>query len=237
MDVFWSTIYPMEVYGDYNLLYKDPQPLLPDLLPQRGEENPHDFFACPAFHRHAANTFVIRSTVEASIGIRPDGFMPLDERSKITAQLFSWMHPTRRGYRTILFDHRMLFFCEQPLTLATYPAFMHRSEVQEKLVYVPAAYDISRWLRPLQGTYEVPEAQQALKIREDDPLYYVKFETTEKVRLRRFQVTPELHGVAHGCVHYKLFRPKSSLDKVYAAFTQAKLHRRTLKLIKDNLLE
>lgn len=237
MDVFWSTIYPMEVYGDYNLLYKDPQPLLPDLLPQRGTENPHDFFACPAFHRHAANTFVIRSTVEASIGIRPDGFMPLDERSKITAQLFSYMHPTRRGFRTILFDHRMLFFSEQPLILASYPAFLHRSEVQEKLTYIPGAYDISRWIRPLQGTYEAPETLDTLRIREDDPLYYVKFETTEKVRLRRFQVTPELHGIVHGCVHYKLFRPKSSLEKVYAAFTHAKLHRRTLKLIRDNLLD
>ncbi len=237
MDVYWSTIYPMEVYGDYNMLYKQPMPLLPDLLPDRGPENPHDFFACPAFHRHAANTFVVRSTVDAHVGISREGFAPLDERSKITAQLFSYMHPTRKGYRTILFDHRMLVFSEKPLVMATYPAFLHRSEVQEKLVYVPGAYDISKWIRPLQGTYEAPESLAALRIREDDPLYYIKFETTEKIRLRRFQVTQELHGIVHGCVHYKLFRPMSSLQKVYGAFTQAKLHRRTLRLIRENLLD
>jgi hypothetical protein len=237
MDIYWSTVYPMEVYADYNMLYKEPRPLMKELLSERGEENPHDFFACPAFHRHATNTFVIRSTLDVHVAIRPDGFAPLDERSKLTAQLFSFMHPTRKGYRTILFDHRMLFFAEQSVTLATYPAFMHRGEVQRKLCYVPAAYDISKWMRPLQGTYEVHSEVQDIHIREDDPLYYVKFETDEKIRLRRFQMVPELHGVTHGCVHFKLFRPKSSLEKVYAAFTQAKLHRRVAKLIKENLLD
>ena len=237
MDIFWSTIYPPDVYADYNMLYREPQLLLQELVPDRGPDNPHDFFACPAFHLHMANTFVVRSTVDAHVGIVPEGFTALDERSKFTGQMFSYMHPTRKGFRTILFDHRMLFFAEGPVTLATYPAFMHRGEVQAKLDYVPAAYDISKWLRPLQGTYEVREEVQSLRIRQDDPLYYVKFETTEKIRLRRFQMTQELHGLAHGCVHYKLFRPQSSLSKVYAAFTGSKLDKRTLKLIKENLLE
>lgn len=237
MDVFWSTIYPMEVYGDYNLLYKDPQPLLPELLTERGPDNPHDFFACPAFHLHAANTFIVRSSLDAHVSISSQGFSPLDEKSVLTCKLFSFMHPTRQGYRTVLFDHRMLFFSEQPLILSTYPAFMHRSRVQQDMVYIPGAYDISRWLRPLQGTFEVPETQTTLRIAEGDPLYYVKFQTDQKVRLRRFQMTQELHGIAHGCVHYKLFRPRSSLERVYAAFTGARLHRRTLRLIRENLLQ
>jgi hypothetical protein len=237
MDIYWSTIYPMEVYADYNMLYREPGPLLADLVPERGPDNPHDFFACPAFHKHAVNTFVVRSTLDANVTVNADGFAPLDERSQLSAQLFSFMHPTRKGFRTILFDHRMLFFSERPITLATYPAFMHRTAVQRDLVYVPAAYDISRWLRPLQGTYELPDGVREVRIREDDPLYYVKFETTEKVKLRRFQMTLELAGIAHGCVHYKLFRPRSSLERVYAAFTQTKLEKRTARLIKENLLD
>ena len=237
MDIYWSTVYPMEVYADYNMLYREPQPLIKDLVAERGPDNPHDFFACPAFHLHVNNTFVVRSALGANVALGPDGFAPLDERSQLTAQLFSYLHPTRNRYQSILFDHRMLFFSERPVVLATYPAYMHHTEVQSKLDYVPAAYDISKWLRPLQGTYEVPEHVQSLQIREDDPLYYVKFETPERVRLRRFQVTPELHAVTHGCVHYKLFRPRSSLDRVYAAFTQARLDRRVAKLIKENLLD
>jgi hypothetical protein len=237
MDIFWSTVYPKEVYADYNMLYKEPQPLLQDLLTERGPENPHDFFACPAFHLHSSNTFIVRSTVDAHVAIRPEGFAALDERSKLTGQLFSYMHATRKNYRTILFDHRMLFFSERSVVLSTYPAYMHRTEVQTSLCYVPAAYDISKWLRPLQGTYEVLESVPSVRIRQDDPLYYVKFDTTEKVRLRRFQTVPELQDITHGCVHYKLFRPRSSLDRVYSAFTQTKLHHRVLKLIKENLLE
>jgi hypothetical protein len=236
MDVFWSTVYPMEVYADYNMLYEQPQPLMQTLLPERGPENPHDFIACPAFHKHAANTFVVRSTVDAHVGLTADGFTALDERSQLTGQLFSYMHPTRKGYRTILFDHRMLLFAEHELTVATYPAFMHRSEVQAKLCYVPGAYDISRWLRPLQGTYEVPADTQSIRIRQEDPLYYLKFETADRIRFRRFQMVDELQQIAHGCVHYKLFRQHSTLDRVYHSFTQANLHGRVLKLIKENLL-
>ena len=237
MDVYWSTVYPMDVYADYNILYGEPQPLLKDVLPERGPENPHDFFACPAFHKHSANTFVVRSTIDAHVGIRPEGFAALDEHSKTTGQMFSFMHPTRKGYRTVLFDHRMLFFSERPLTLATYPAYLHRTDVQTKLCYVPAAYDISRWLRPLQGTYEVPDGVDSVRIREADPLYYVKFETPDKVRLRRFQTVPEILAITHGCVHYKLFRPRSSLERVYEAFTGARLQKRVLKLIRDNILD
>ena len=237
MDVFWSTVYQPEVYADYNMLYREPQPLITDIVGERGSENPHDFFACPAFHLHAANTFVVRGIVEANVAIRADGFVPLDEKSQLSAQLFSYMHPTRRGYRTILFDHRMLLFCEQPLVMATYPAYLHRSDVTSKLHYIPAAYDISQWLRPIQGTYEVREDVKDVRIKQDDALYYLKFETTEKVRLRRFQMTTELQAIAHGCVHYKLFRPRSSLAKVYEAFTQAKQDTRTIKLIKENVLD
>jgi hypothetical protein len=237
MDVYWSTVYPPEVYSDYNLLYREPRPLLPELAPLRGSDNPHDFFACPAFHLHSQNTFVIRSALGANVALRPDGFAPLDEASKLTGKLFSYMHPTRVGYRTILFDHRMLFFCAEPLTLFTYPAYMHRTEVQTSLVYVPAAYDISKWLRPLQGTFEIPEATTTVRIREEDPLYYVRFNTTDKVRLRRFQAVPELHAIAQGCVHYKVFKPRSSLERVYAAFTGAKQDRRVLRLIREHLLD
>lgn len=237
MDVYWSTVYPPEVYADYNMLYREPEPLISDIVGQRGSENSHDFFACPAWHLHASNMFVVRGIIEANVAIKPDGFAPLDDKSQLSAQLFSYMHPTRKGFRTILFDHRMLFFAEQPLVLATYPAYLHHSEVNSKLHYIPAAYDISQWLRPIQGTYEVREDVASVRLKQDDALYYVKFETTEKIRLRRFQMTAELHAIVHGCVHYKLFRPRSSLAKVYEAFTQAKQDNRTLKLIKENLLD
>ena len=237
MDVYWSTAYPPEVYADWNMLYREPHPLIPDVIDQRGSDNPHDFFACPAFHLHATNTFVVRGIIDANVAIRPDGFAPLDDKSQLSAQLFSYMHPTRKGYRTVLFDHRMLFFSEQPLVMATYPAFLHHGDPQTKLHYIPAAFDIARWLRPLQGTYEVRDDVTQVRLKQDDALYYVKFETTEKVRLRRFHTTPEIHAIAHGCVHYKLFRPQSSLNKVYDAFAQSKTDVRTLKLIKENVID
>ena len=49
MDIFWSTVYPKEIYADYNMLYKQPQPLLTDLLPERGPEIRTIFLPAPRF--------------------------------------------------------------------------------------------------------------------------------------------------------------------------------------------
>ena len=236
MDVYWSTIYPMDVYADYHMLYKDPDPLFKSLLPERDTENPGDYFACPAFQDLADNTFIARATLTGDVGIRGDQFVPLNDRSQVTAQLFQWWPNSRKQYRVLNFDHRLLFFSEAPLTMSTSPAFMHRTDWQTKLGYIPASYDISRWLRPLQGTYEVMPNVQDLNVREDDPMYYLKFHTDEKVRLRRFKMTPEVHGVAHGCVHYKMFRPQSSLRRVYEAFEQSHLPKQVMDSIRANLL-
>jgi hypothetical protein len=237
MDVYWSTIYPMDVYPDYHMLYKEPDLLFKSLLPDRDTDNPGDFFACPAFQDLADNMFVARNTLSGDVGIRGEQFVPLTDKSQVTAQFFQWWPNSRKQYRVLNFDHRLLFFSEKPLTMATCPAYMHRTDWQTKLGYVPASYDISRWLRPLQGTFELMPGVQDLHVREDDPMYYIKFHTDEPVRLRRFKMTPEIHGVAHGCVHYKMFRPQSSLRRVYDAFTQSHLPKQVMDGIRANLLE
>ena len=237
MDVYWSTIYPMDVYADYHMLYKEPDLLFKSLLPDRDTDNPGDFFACPAFQDLADNMFVARNTLSGDVGIRGEQFVPLTDKSQVTAQFFQWWPNSRKQYRVLNFDHRLLFFSEKPLTMSTCPAYMHRTDWQTKLGYVPASYDISRWLRPLQGTFEVMPGVKDLSLREDDPMYYIKFHTDEPVRLRRFKMTPDIHGVAHGCVHYKMFRPQSSLRRVYDAFTQSHLPRQVMDGIRANLLE
>jgi len=239
MDVYWSTIYPMDVVADYHMLYREPDPLFKAVLPERDDTNPGDFFACPAFQNVCENTFVARSTVGGDVRVTADGFQPMNDRSAVTAQFFQLWPNSRRQYRMVNFDHRLIFFAEQPCTLSTLPAFLHRTDWQTKLGYIPAAFDISRWLRPLQGTFELMPGVAELHVREGDPMYYVKFQTPddEPVRLRRFKMNAEIHGVAHGCVHYKMFRPQQSLGRVYDAFVQSKLPKQTIDAIKANLLE
>jgi hypothetical protein len=236
MDVYWSTIYPMDVYPHDHMLNKEPDPLFKSLLPERDTANPGDFFACPAFQDLADNMFIARATLTGDVGIRGEQFVPLNDRSQVTAQFFQWWPSSRKQYRVLNFDHRLLFFSEEPLTMSTCPAYMHRTDWQTKLGYVPASYDVSRWLRPLQGTFEVMPGVQDLNVREDDPMYYIKFHTDERVRLRRFKMVPEIHGVAHGCVHYKMFRPQSSMRRVYEAFEQSHLPRQVMDAIRANLL-
>ncbi len=239
MEVYWSTVYPLDVYADYQMLYREPDPLFKDILPERDDSNPGDFFACPGFQFHTENTFVVRAHVGGDLKLNSaaNAVEPLNDRSRVTAQLVQWWPNSRKQYRMLNIDHRVLMFAEGPLVMSTSPAFMHRTELQSKLNYIPASFDIGSWLRPLQGTYEVMPDAKELRFREGDPMYYVKFHTDEKVKLRRFKLTPEVHDAAHGCVHYKMFRPQQSLDRVYEAFAHARMPKQVLAAIRANLLE
>jgi hypothetical protein len=237
MDVYWSTIYPLDIVADYHMLYREPDLLFKSVLPERDDTNPGDYFACPGFQNLCENTFIVRSTVTADVKLDDQQITPLNDRSQNTGQFFQYWPNSRKQYRMVNFDHRLILFCEQPTTLMTLPAFLHRSDFQSKLGYIPASFDISKWFRPLQGTYEVLPGTTELHVREGDPMYYIKFSGDEPVKLRRFKMTPDIHGIAHGCVHYKLFRPQQSLGRVYDAFVQSKLPKQLLDSIRGNLLD
>jgi hypothetical protein len=239
MDVYWSTVYPLDVYADYQMLYREPDPLFKGLLPERDDSNPGDFFACPAFQYHTDNTFVVRAHVagDVRLDLQAGTVTPMNDRSAVTAQLLAFWPNSRKQYRMLNLDHRLLVFAEGSLVMSTMPAFMHRTEIQSKLLYIPASFDIGSWLRPLQGTYELMPDVRELHFKEGDPLYYIKFHTDAKVRLRRFKLTPAVHDAAHGCVHYKMFRPQQSLDRVYDAFAHARMPKQVLEAIRANLLD
>ena len=114
--------------------------------------------------------------------------------------------------------------------------FMHNTPVSKYGFYVPGGFDISQWFRPLEYAFQMWENCNDFKISQNDPLMYVRFNTLEKVELKKFYLTPELFDLSMSCVRIKSYWRQRNLGKLYDIFTQSKIQKKIIEEIKKNLM-
>lgn len=237
-NVYWSMSYPPNLYRERNILHDTPDALLKGLRQQQQGidlTKPH-YLKCPAFLGATGNVFVVRNTLHLRVAVRGQQLIPMDEASKQSVSGILIRPPTRTGYPIIGYWTHPLFFSPEPLVMAVMPAFMHHSDAQTKMHYIPGAFDIGRWFRPVDSAFELHPGTSEFCFEPGDPMFYVKFFTDERINLVRYQLTEELSSMAHGCTQYSHFVPHSPLERIYGVFEQAEIRSRLLKLIEQNLL-
>jgi hypothetical protein len=65
---------------------------------------------------------------------------------------------------------------------------------------------------------------------------YANFLTDEKVELKKFYLTKELHDLSISCVRLKAYRRDRVLSKLYNIFSDSGIKNKILKEIKNNLI-
>ena len=236
--VYYAPCVPPDLYGNDFMLYQEPDSLYKDMIKDRNPQNDYNnYLDCPAVIKAMQNTFIVRNpwTTTIAVDYQHGAFLNKDRREDSISEHFS-PKPNSRSRTMFNIYHNFLFFCDDDLEVTTLPAYMHTSELQSKCLYIPGTYNISRWLRPVEGAYEMQTPFEELNLRTGDPMYYVKFNTTEAVKLVRFDLTQELWNMAQGCVHHKKYQPAKSLSYLYKLFTHTGMRRLISKRIKENLI-
>lgn len=232
MDIFWTPAFPtMDSFAEQNMLYREPDALATLSLAKA----PGDLLGDATIRRALHNVFVVRSPVSSNIVIRNGQIEQADSRFRDTLQLFAPASPLRREYIRMRLAHQLIFFSPMPVIAIITGAYFHQTEIQSKFMFTPRSFDISRILFPIEAAFEFSPAVNQFQFREGDPLYYVRFETSEPIRLRRFRLSPELVDVIKGCVNFGHFRPQSSLESMYQAFVGADFTERVSKLVMKSL--
>jgi hypothetical protein len=114
---------------------------------------------------------------------------------------------------------------------------MHKSNFCKNGYIIPGSYDISKWFRPVNAALQFYDNSDKMIISEkNDPLMYINFKTHDNVKLKRFIVTPEMEDIVYAATTYKRYDPNRSLSYLYDKFVNSGMNRRTLKLIKENLV-
>lgn len=234
MEIFWSPWYTADEHARHELIYDEPDPLVRELLRDKDATNiERNYMSCPAFLRSMTNLYVWRNPVDVNVRLQQDRFIPMDAESQIGAQFFSYAPSSRTIRKQIKYYTDVIFFSADPVMISSFPAFMHHTHLQTRVNYIPGGFDISKWFRPVEGQFELVSGFDELQFRRGDPLLYLKFETSEQIKLTRFKMTPEIYAVSRGCIRYKNYRPFQSLSKIYDVFCESNTDDALLNLIRD----
>ena len=113
---------------------------------------------------------------------------------------------------------------------------MHKSNFCNNGFIVPGSFDISRWFRPVNPALQIYDNNTVINSLKDDPIMYINFKTKQNVKLYRFMLINDLKSSLYSSSKYKQYSPNKPLEHLYNTFFQNNLNKKTLRLIKDNLI-
>lgn len=239
--VYWGPCYKVgpEHIIDWNMFYTDPTELLPEIKKQRDKNSgKNSIVYCPAFNDNYKNTFVLRNVVDSS-------FRWNYEQNVWEIPTKYQIHPApeiRENYllnrRAIITSMVWLFVCEESLEMEVIAPYLHPTEASAYGVVGTGKFDIGKWFRPVFAEYMLWEGVDRLRIKEEEPFFYVRFNTDKKVVLKRYQQTEEILKYSISNVETKyVFGKLPALDKLYSYFAKTRTRDIMLKKIKDAVIE
>jgi hypothetical protein len=236
--VYWCCI---DRLTDNDLLFDPPSKLLPELYsyfsPKENSELSF-LFKCPAFTEKYKNTFLIKAPRDYYIGFEHN---KEKEEIRITTS-----DPDRKSFqnsfqlRDTFFQMGTIkwqyyFFSNTPLEMVTSPAYHFSKEFNEKTIFTDGQFDIGKWFRPIDTTFWIKEKYNSVNIKKGDPLFYVKFNSKNKIKLTNFHLSKKIYNMSDGLVRYKETIPSQPFSVIYNLFLSKNYNQRILKEIKANL--
>lgn len=83
--------------------------------------------------------------------------------------------------------------------------------------HIPGRFNISKWIRPVDWSFEIEDIEKEIIVKRGDPLFIVLFDTpnNQKVILNRVPYTEELKKVIFACTGLKKRIKNLRLEKCY----------------------
>jgi hypothetical protein len=151
-------------------------------------------FRCPAIKDGMNNTFVYKSPYDYKLIITDKEIQSTD-----WDQAFFNAHINPRDVEnrnlSIMFGSPAFYTAEDSLVLEQKIPFWHGSMLNDANYFL-GAFDCAKHFRGLDFAVQFRKDTE-LNIKENDALYYIKFHTDSKVKLKRFFFTDEIRHYAH----------------------------------------
>lgn len=225
--VYWANFGAIDRLQRVNLTVEPPVRIMQTFGKEFGKPS---YKICSGAKNLFQNTFVIKS--------------PFDVDAKITEtaiyepnQLISLRVPTYEGAYSIDYDFNWVFFSEESVEIVQTPPYMHSTQASEYGILASGSFDISKWFRTINLTYNLHQGVNTFNAKKDEPLCYIDFRTKKRVILKQFELTPDLHSLAFAASDLKEFFPFESLETLYNRFTRSNRHKKVMQEIRKNLLD
>lgn len=191
---------------------------------------------CPALKHYLDNMFYISAPFDYNIKysveekiVRSDYYSQSEFNKLIKV----------RDIDSGLISFNMFYFFiteEKSLEISMIPAHMYSNGFTSNSTLIPGTFDIGKWPRPLECAFFI---DRDIDIKEGNPLYFIKFNTSKQINFKRFLVTDKylkLNDITANVRQYKKC-PFKDLQAFYNySLKYPKIKKLLLKEVKDNLL-
>jgi hypothetical protein len=239
IDVYWSQYYCDGETGGTHLLSEPPELVAKDLI--KGNHIKGAGFKmyskCNAYIKFFQNTYVIKSNFDLDLQHTVDsngnvGISSINKTQKFFDEKLSILF-YEKEQQLIQPSIYTIFFSESDISISQSPAFFHNNDFTNNTVLAVGEMNISKWYRPLQPAFFMKNDTVDIKV--GDALYYVKFNTDEKIRFRHYDTNDKLNRYHQECTFLKEFKSNIGLKKLYSMFTKRNYNKKILTEIKKNL--
>jgi hypothetical protein len=182
-----------------------------------------DILPCPGITSYFKNTFLVSCPVDITITVKPNikavslegsGYDQKFYREWVITRPNDFANPDRP---IVTLGPKLVFVADEDVILESLPAMMHDSPALRNIHVIPATYNIHRWVRPVDFTFEVLDPTQPLVFKRGDPLFYIRFidPKDRKIELERIALDNELLKTMYGMVVLKNYVKNVKLNKLY----------------------
>jgi hypothetical protein len=215
----------------YELINFEPIPLLKYA---KDKHEGSEFLSCPAFIDYVKNAFIVLAPCDLSINfdetssrvrISPGANYSGEYNFKILYSKVKDRYNEKTGILTMTLPPSVFVWSDFHCMIESIPMMLDvETEISKKISIVPGTYDISRWFRPIDFTFQLHKDENSLLINRGDPLFCFRLTTecNDKVKLNRVKLEQKHIDLANATVGIKRIFSERKLSVLYELFDKFK---------------
>ena len=213
-----------------DLIFSPPKPLYQYLKQTPNKFFTSGYFQCPAAGKHLKNVYIIESPVDFTLKINNNN---KEEPIVFHCSINMLKVKDLSNFFFSLSNFYTFFTEEKNLEIEQINPRFHNTEFSKNTTIAEASFNIGKWFRGIHPNFISYKSE--IKVKKGEPLYYIKFNTSKKIKFKNFSLNDNLIQFENNLVSYKHIISKTPLSKLYSLFMAKKYNKRILKEIKKNL--
>jgi len=231
--VYWSKFNLLSEVNS-QIFDLEPKPLHSEYVKKFGKpmDNSVNWLSCPSVINYNENTFLIKNPLDVSVRINSDN--TVDAKTPGSSMLLGIRDFNEKSIILDYFINISLFSESEISVSQTAPYF--ENNISNGTYLIPGKFNIGEWFRPLNASYFIKDKDINFVLKKDDPLYYLSFDTEDKIEFKEFYYTDALIEIVNSTVGLKRYKKNIPLINLYKIFKEQKLDKIVLKEIRKGLI-
>ena len=231
--VYWSKFNLLSEVNS-QIFDLEPKPVHSEYVKKIGKpiDSSSNWLSCPAVINYTKNTFFIKNPLDVSVRINANN--TVDAKTPGSAMLLGIRDFNEKS---IVLDYfiNISLFSESVISVSQISPYME-DNLSKGSYLIPGKFNIGEWFRPLNASYFIKDKDVDFILKKDDPLYYLVFDTDDKIEFKEFYYTDSLIEIVNSTVGLKRYKKNIPLMNLNDMFKEQKLDKIVLKEIKKGLI-